>query len=157
MSRRWPVLLSLVAGCSYPAGRYPLEALPGSDSGTGNALTSARVALEHDPTTGWALVLDLVVEAERGARPLVDLSRVLLRSDRTAWVPCHLPPEDDPALLRFRLEEEERLQLVLRCVEVRRPERRLDVRVPLSGAGGKGYVDLVFSGVQTTGDPDDLD
>jgi hypothetical protein len=157
MSGRWPALLCLAAACSLPAGRYPLEALAASEPGTGAARCSARAELDYQPHEGWALILDLQVRAEDGTRPLVDLSRVLLRSDATPWTPCRLPPGEDPALLRFRMEEEEELRLVLRCVELRRPQERLELRVPISGTGGKGYVDFAFSGTDNTGDPEILD
>jgi hypothetical protein len=149
-------LAVLAGGCPLPAGRYPLEGLAGAEVGRDRTVAAARATLEHDPTEGWDLILDLVVQTERET-PLVDLSRVLLRSDGTAWTPCHLPGGDEPDTLRFRLEEGERLPLVLRCVGIRRPQERLEVRVPISGTGDKGYVDLVFSGVRNAGTESDLD
>ncbi|MFH1467464.1 MAG: hypothetical protein ABIO70_23975 [Pseudomonadota bacterium] len=149
-------LAALAGSCAFPAGRYPLEGLAESEVGRGNYVYSAKVTLDHRLTEGWDLILDMVVWTERET-PMVDLSRVLIRADGTAWDSCHLPPGDDPSTLRFRLEEEERLPLILRCVGIRRPEQRLEVRVPISGTGNKGYVDLVFAGVRTSGDPDLLD
>ncbi len=145
-------LLSLAVGCAYPAGHYRLASLPSSDMGTEYLGVRAKVELEHEPARGWDMVLDLNLHAHAGKRPLVDLSRTLLRSDELRWVSCQLPPDDDPNHLRLRLHEEESIRLILRCQQVQRPERKFELRVPLSGAGGKGYLDLAFTGVSNADD-----
>ncbi len=152
------VTLSLAAvGCAYPAGHYRLDTLASSDVGTQYLGVRAKVELEHLPVQGWDLILDLHLHAHSGKRPLVDLSRTMLRSDDTRWVSCQLPPEEDPDHLRLRLYEEEAIRLILRCLQVQRPEQQLEVRVPLSGAGGKGYLELAFAGVATSGDAGGLE
>ena len=146
------LLLLLLSGCAYPAGRYRLEALPSSDVGTEYLGVRAKLELEHEPMQGWDMVLDLNLHAHAGKRPLVDMSRTMLRSDETRWVSCHLPPEEDPDHLRLRMQEEEAIRLILRCQQVARPERKFEVRLPVSGAGGKGYLELAFSGVGNADD-----
>ena len=152
MKRKTTLSMVMLAGCAYPAGLYRLETLPSSDVGTEHLGVRAKVELDHQPVQGWDMVLDLHLHAHAGKRPLVDLSRTMLRSDETRWISCQLPPEEDPDHLRLRLHEEEAIHLVLRCLQVQRPERQIEVRVPLSGAGGKGYLELAFSGVGNAGD-----
>jgi hypothetical protein len=139
-------------GCPPPARLVPLRALPESDLGAEHLDLRAVAELQYTPNSGWDLVLDMHLRALDGARPLVDMSRVMWRSDGLRWTPCRLPPEEDPDTLRLRLREEESIRLVLRCEQVRRPAERIELRLPVSGAGGKGYVDLVFPGVDNASD-----
>jgi hypothetical protein len=145
------LLLLSLSGCAQQATRVPLQALPSSELGTGQLDVRASVELEFTAMHGWDMVLDMQLMSDQ-VRPLVDLSRVLLRSDEQRWVPCSLPPEDEPDHLRLRMREGESLHLVLRCVQVQRPARRLELRLPISGAGGKGYLDLAFTGVENADD-----
>jgi len=140
------------SGCAYKAGLYPLQTLPESNRGTEHLTVQSKVELLYQPTRGWDLLLDLQLRAESGRRPLVDLSRTMLRTDGLRWVSCRLPPEEDPEHLRLRLYEEESVQMLLRCIDNQRPESRLEIRVPVSGAGGRGYLELVYSGLSNAND-----
>ncbi len=148
------LLMPLLAACAASPNRYALSSLPESETTNGQVELRATVELVEQPLQGWDLVLDLSLLSSGRSRPMVVLSRTLLRSDGLRWQPCHLPPGDDPDTLRLRLYEEDSLRMVLRCQQIQRPERRLEIRVPISGAGGKGYVDLVFGGLSSSYDPD---
>jgi hypothetical protein len=139
-------------GCRAQPSFVPLRALPESELGTDHLDLRATAELQYAPSRGWDLVLDMNLRALDGARPLIDMSRVMWRSDGLRWTPCRLPPEEDPDTLRLRLHEEESIRLVMRCEQVRRPSERLELRLPVSGAGGKGYVDLAFPGVDNASD-----
>ena len=152
-NHRHPVLLAAVlAGCPHQAALVPLQALASSDQGTDHLDLRAAVELQYQASQGWDLVLDMHLQAHEGARPLVDMSRVLWRSDGQRWTACKLPREEDPNSLRLRLHEEESIRLVLRCEQIQRPSRSLELRLPVSGAGGKGYLDLAFTGVDNADD-----
>ena len=146
------LVLAAVMGCPHQAGLYQLPVLPDSDLGTDKLDVRATVELQYQPTQGWDMVLDLHLHAHRGVRPLVDLSRTLVRSDELRWNGCSLPKAEDPDTLRLRLYEEEAIRLVLRCEQIQRPEHLLEVRVPVSGAGGRGYLELAFRGVDNAAD-----
>ncbi len=147
-----PVLAGSLLGCPYHEGLYPLQTLPASELGTDHLDLRAKVELQYKPTKGWDLVLDVHLHAHEGVRPLVDMSRTMWRSDGVRWTTCSLPSYVDASDLRLRLYEEEAIHLVLRCVHIQRPTQKLEVRLPVSGAGGKGYFDLVFSGVDNAKD-----
>ncbi len=142
----------MLIGCPQQSSLVRLQALADSDLGTEKLDVRATVELQYEPTRGWDMVLDLHLHAHQGVRPLVDLSRVMWRSDELRWTPCDLPPDENPDHLRLRLHEEEALRLVLRCEHIRRPARKLELRVPVSGAEGKGYLDLAFTGVENFDD-----
>ena len=139
--------VGLVAGCRYPAGTYPLKALPGSEVDLEKVAITPLVELEHTPTTGWDLSLQMQVRAELGVRPLVDLSRTMLRSDQVRWMSCTLPADMNVEDLRIRLYEEENIKMQLRCLDIQRPEERLELRIPISGTGSRAYVEMTFCGV----------
>jgi len=144
--------LALLAGCPHQAGLYPLQSLASSDQGTEKLDLRASVELQYKPSQGWDMLVDMQLHAHEGVRPLVDMSRTLLRSDEQRWTPCTLPPDEDPDSLRLRLYEEESIRLVLRCEQIQRPAHKLEIRLPISGAEGKGYVDLAFNGVENADD-----
>lgn len=144
--------LGALLGCPHQAGLYPLQALPDSDTGTEQLDVRAAVELQHQPSRGWDMVLDLHLHAHRGVRPLVDLSRTMWRADELRWTPCDLPADEGPDTLRLRLYEEEAIRLVLRCEQIQRPEGKLELRVPVSGAGGRGYLEFSFTGVDNAQD-----
>jgi hypothetical protein len=146
------LLLGGLLGCPHQAGLVPLQALPDSDTGTEKLDARAAVELQVQPSQGWDLVLDLHLHAREGVRPLVDLSRTMWRADGLRWTPCDLPADEDPDSLRLRLYEEEAIHLVLRCEQIQRPASRLELRVPVSGAGGRGYLEFMFNGVDNADD-----
>lgn len=146
------VLAGLLSGCPNQARLVPLQPLASSELGTEHLDLRATVELQYLPTRGWDMVLDMHLHAHEGVRPLVDMSRTMWRADGVRWTSCTLPPEEDPDTLRLRLYEEESIRLVLRCEQIQRPARSLEVRLPVSGAGGKGYLDLAFTGVDNADD-----
>jgi hypothetical protein len=142
-------LVPLALACGYPPGFYELNALSAGDD---ESLTGvlARVEVEHTPAGAWDLTLLIDLDNGSPSRPLVDLSRTLLRVDGMPWRPCRLGPDARPDDLRFRLGEFERRRVVVTCQDIPRPDRSLEVRVPVSGLGTRGYVDLPFEGLRPT-------
>ncbi len=155
---RWKgLLLALVLGvsgtlpgaCMWPAGYYDLETLPESDIWLEKlTLTAVKAQLYHDPVQGWDLHLTIGMQAKTGYRPLVDFSRLMLRADEVLWMECDSPDDVQVDSLRFRVEGEEPVVINVVCQSVQRPESKLEIRFPATGAGGRGYAELSFSGLK---------
>lgn len=143
--------LAAAGGCAFPAGLYPLDPLPVDDPGDENLSLSVRVALEHRPSEGWDLEMELKATPRApagGESVLLDLSRLMVRADQERWVPCQVPSDQDPKDLVRWVPAGETFATSVTCVAIPRPEGRLEVRFPTAGAGGNGLVELSFEGVK---------
>ena len=148
-----PLFLSgTLLACAYPVGRYPLAAP--SDPSASVQYLDVEVApvLENRGAKGWDLELQLEIAAQPGHSPWVDLSRVMLRTDGLRWLPCRaVDPETraaiEPSPLRFQDVQLHSTTLV--CEAIARPSRMIEVRIPATGAGGKGYLELSIDGLRS--------
>lgn len=140
------VLYLATGSCRFPPGRYPLEALADPVASEG-VVFRGTADLEQTGNASWNLSLGLLIDNGSPEGVLVDLSRAMIRADETRWLTCRTTPGTDPSTLRFRLKEFQVERLALDCLDIPRPNRSFQVRIPLSGAGTAGYVDLSFGGV----------
>lgn len=148
-----PVLLAGIAACAYPTGNYPLEALGTPDAVQEHLDLQSKVHLEHQAHAGWDLVLTVSLASCGEHRPLVDLGRLIIRSDEVRWTRCDYPDGTDLESLIHRVEPDESVTLTVTCQEIRRPERLLEVRFPASGVGLRGYVELSYEGIASEDSP----
>ena len=153
-----PISLLLLAvtlvGCPFPVGRYALVPPIDPDGAVQFLDVDVRPFLENRGTEGWDLELQLEVAAHPGHTPWVDVGRVMLRVDGLRWLPCRAIDAEtrrsiQPPPLRFLESQLQSYTLV--CAAIARPNRSIEVRIPATGAGGKGYLELAIDGLRNSG------
>ena len=141
---RLGIMAGLVSAC-VPAGRYPLESLAASNEDIPVLLDiQSEAFIDHQPSRGSDLMVDLRLRYSGQGRPRVDFSHTEVRVDGYAWEPCRFTDAvSDEALFQF-LEAGAEIRQHLACRDIARPRERIEVRFLVSGAGGRGMVILTF-------------
>jgi hypothetical protein len=143
--------LGFLMGCPFPAGRYDLPP-PVAAAATVEYLdVSVRPVVFNLGVKGWELELQFDFAARPGTYPFVDPSRTMLRIDGQRWLPCKILDAETGASLRpkmIRFKESSIQSFTLVCSQVPRPNRSIEVRMPATGAGGKGYIELTIDGLR---------
>lgn len=132
-----------------PAATYRLPPTSGSsDQEIGELKVQVLTDVHSVPARGWDLELQLALDWRGQERSRVDLTRALVRVDEVTWSPCRPPADVDRDSLLLVLEPGAHRTATLRCQDIPKPGRRLEVRIHVTGTGTPGgYLDLSFSGV----------
>ncbi len=140
-------MLMLLPIACIPAGTYPLQALPETDGALDFLHAQGVATLDHDPSQGWDLQLDLTLRNDGQGRPRVDLVNAHVRVDEVSWAACRHPDTVDQEKLFLTLGPGEQVLTTLTCLDVPRPQSSLEVRFGATLAGGRGVVELRYGGV----------
>lgn len=140
--------LALLAGGLACAPRAPTLLSPLAGALTNGELTVGSAArIEQVPASGWDLAVELDLTWRGQHRVRLDLSRTLVRVDGLTWTPCRPPAETSGSSLFVSLEPGDMQQVTLRCEDVARPHRSVEVRLHATGTGGTGVMELSYGGL----------
>jgi hypothetical protein len=141
---RWLTPL-LLLGC-LPKGQYalrPAGAMPNS----GEFQLTADIAFDHVPGKASDLVahLNFTYNGDQPAR--INLARTYVRIDGVNWLRCRTGEDFDKDSLIQVIQPKTTLEFNLRCRDVARPYKSVEMRFETAGIGMKGTVEMSFEGI----------
>ncbi len=139
---------SLLCAC-LPAGTWTLPPL-GQPEAPVLMMVSGAAEIDHVPTRGLDLRVEVSVRNDGQTMPRVDLSRAEVRVDGVRWVTCEMDPQTDRQALITTLAAGATFQAALECRDVPQPRESVEVRFFVSDAGGRGVIVVPFGAPKTS-------
>jgi hypothetical protein len=139
------LVLASLTGC-LPKGYYalqPISPMPNS----GQFQLVADLAFDHVPGKSSDLVakLKFAYQGDQAAR--INLARTFVRIDGVSWLKCRTGRDFDKDSLIQVIQPNQELSVNLRCKDIARPYKAVELRFETAGIGMRGTVEIKYEGV----------
>ncbi len=139
------VFLSMLAGC-LPKGRYALKPM-GAMPNSGQFQLAADLWFDHIPGKSSDLIAKLKFSYQGDQPARINLARTFVRVDGVSWLRCRTGQDYDKDSLIQMIQPSQELDLELRCRDVARPYKSVELRFETAGIGMKGTVAIMYDGI----------